>query len=99
MTRTDMARAVGLAALVAGVATARIAHAQPTRTDYARAEQLLPWNVQDLIVDDAIRPRWMPGDRFWYRNRGTTGWEFLVVDMARCWCCATGGHPCRRATP
>ncbi|MFN8668987.1 MAG: DPP IV N-terminal domain-containing protein [Gemmatimonadaceae bacterium] len=60
----------------------RMVQAQPTRTDYARAEQLLPWNVQELILDDAIRPRWMPGDRFWYRNRGAKGWEFLVVEMA-----------------
>ncbi len=72
-------------ALLAGAVTLgapRAAQSQPTRTDYARAEQLLPWNVQDLIIDDAVRPRWMSGDRFWYRNRGAKGWEFLVVDMA-----------------
>ena len=75
----------GIALVIAALATAGVPHratAQPTRGDYARAEQLLPWNVQDLIVDDAVRPRWLPGDRFWYRNRSAKGWEFLVVDMA-----------------
>ena len=56
--------------------------AQPTHADYARAEQLLPWNVQETLWNDAVRPRWLPGDRFWYRNRGAKGWEFLVVEMA-----------------
>lgn len=58
------------------------AEAQATRGDYARAEQLLPWNAQELLIDDAVRARWMPGDRFWYRNRGASGWEFMVVEMA-----------------
>lgn len=56
--------------------------AQGTRTDYARAEQLLPWNANELVIDDAVRPRWMAGERFWYRNRGERGYEFLVVDLA-----------------
>ncbi|MGQ0648334.1 MAG: DPP IV N-terminal domain-containing protein, partial [Gemmatimonadaceae bacterium] len=56
--------------------------AQGTRTDYARAEQLLNWNASELVIDDAVRPRWMSGDRFWFRNRGPGGYEFLVVDMA-----------------
>lgn len=56
--------------------------AQGTRTDYARAEQLLSWNASELVTDDAVRPRWMSGDRFWYRNRGANGYEFLVVDLA-----------------
>jgi len=77
-----------LAALAALVVLATVAvpagslHAQATRTDYARAEQLLPWNAQELVINDAVRPRWMSGDRFWFRNRGERGWEFLVVDMA-----------------
>jgi hypothetical protein len=60
----------------------RPADAQPSRTDYARAEQLLSWNAQELLVNDAVQARWMPGDRFWYRNRSPRGWEYLVVDMA-----------------
>lgn len=56
--------------------------AQGTRTDYARAEQLLNWNASELVIDDAVRPRFMSGERFWYRNRGANGYAFLVVDMA-----------------
>jgi hypothetical protein len=59
-----------------------LATAQGTRTDYARAEQLLNWNASELVIDDAVRPRFMAGDRFWYRNRGPNGYAFLIVDMA-----------------
>ena len=65
-----------------GVAAPFVANAQPTRTDYARAEQLLSWNAQELLVNDAVQPRWMSGDRFWYRNRSARGWEYLIVDAA-----------------
>lgn len=58
------------------------AHAQGTRSDYVRAEQLMPWNATELVTNDAVRPRWMAGDRFWFRNRAARGWEFVVVDMA-----------------
>ncbi len=56
--------------------------AQGTRTDYARAEQLLSWNASELVIDDGMRPRWMPRDRFWFRNRGPQLHEFLVADLA-----------------
>jgi dipeptidyl-peptidase 4 len=56
--------------------------AQGTRTDYARAEQLLGWNAGELVTDDAVRPRWMNGDRFWFRNRGANGYEFVIMDLA-----------------
>lgn len=71
-----------LCAAATAVTVAPAAGAQATRSDYARAEQLLPWNAQELLINDAVRPRWMTGDRFWYRNRGATGWEFMVVEMA-----------------
>lgn len=64
------------------VASPVFAAAQGTRTDYARAEQLLPWNANELVIDDAVRPRWMTGERFWYRNRSARGYEFAVVDLA-----------------
>lgn len=55
--------------------------AQATRTDYARAEQLLGWNAQELVLHDAVRPQWIAGsDRFWYRSRTERGYEFLHVD-------------------
>ncbi|MEP7346375.1 MAG: DPP IV N-terminal domain-containing protein, partial [Gemmatimonadaceae bacterium] len=60
------------------------AGAQGTRTDYARAEQLLSWNARELLLHDAVQPRWLAGDgdRFWYRDRTTRGYEFVMVDPA-----------------
>ncbi|MEO7966868.1 MAG: DPP IV N-terminal domain-containing protein, partial [Gemmatimonadaceae bacterium] len=53
---------------------------QVTATDYARAEALIGWNARELVIDDAVTPRWTSGGRFWYRNRGTKGYEYLIVD-------------------
>ena len=54
--------------------------AQGTRSDYARAEQLLGANAQELVLHDAVRPRWLPSGHFWYRDRTARGYEFLHVD-------------------
>ena len=51
-------------------------------TDYARAEALIGWNARELVIDDAVVPRWMSAHSFWYRNNGPTGYEFLAVDAA-----------------
>ena len=59
-----------------------VAIAQGTRTDYARAEQLLGWNAQELVLHDAPRIRWLSGDRFWYRDRSEKGYEFMMADAA-----------------
>lgn len=56
--------------------------AQGTRTDYGRAEQLLGWNAQELVLHDAPRIRWLAGDRFWYRDRAEKGYEFVIADAA-----------------
>jgi dipeptidyl-peptidase 4 len=50
---------------------------------YARAERFLSWNVNPLILRAEVQPIWLPGDRFWYRNRIAEGHEFVVVDPAR----------------
>ena len=82
MTTPCRRAAAGALLLLSLAPLAAALRAQPTHADYARAEQLLPWNVQETLWNDAVRPRWLPGDRFWYRNRGAKGWEYLVVDMA-----------------
>ncbi|MFN8574048.1 MAG: DPP IV N-terminal domain-containing protein [Gemmatimonadaceae bacterium] len=64
--------------LIAGSTTG----AQGTRSDYVRAEQLLGWNAQELLLHDGVRPRWVGTDRFWYRDRGPKGYEFVMVDAA-----------------
>ncbi len=66
------------------VAVANTAVAQTvTETDYARAEQFLYWNAQRLVTGTVVSPRWLSGDRFWYRNRVREGHEFVLVDPAR----------------
>jgi len=56
--------------------------AQVSATDYARAEALISWNARELVIDDAVNPKWMSAHSFWYRNHSPKGYEFLVVDAA-----------------
>jgi dipeptidyl-peptidase 4 len=50
--------------------------------DYARASRFLSWNVDPLVLGGEVQPQWLPGDRFWYRNRIADGHEFILVDPA-----------------
>jgi len=54
-----------------------------TADDYARAERFLGANVNPLVYGASVRPTWLPGDRFWYRNHFAEGDEFVVVEPAR----------------
>lgn len=65
------------------VLAAPAARAQVTTTDYARAEAFLPWNAQTLVSGNEVTPRWLDGDRFWFRGRRGDGHEFVLVDPAR----------------
>ena len=64
--------------------TAQVPAPAPAGVDYARAEQLLPWNTSLRITGDEVNPTWYPdSNRFWYRNRTKNGVEFVLVDPAR----------------
>ena len=79
-------RAIVLAALCATGIAAAAAAQQPaalTTADYARAERLLPLTVNPLVFGAGVRPTWLAGDRFWYRNAVPEGFEFVLVDPAR----------------
>ncbi|MBI2073928.1 MAG: DPP IV N-terminal domain-containing protein [Gemmatimonadetes bacterium] len=54
-----------------------------TAQDYARAEQFMGYNTNPLVFGAPVRPSWLPGDRFWYRNTIPEGAEFVLVDPAR----------------
>ena len=54
-----------------------------TVADYERAEQFLNYHTNPLVANGAVRPNWMPGDRFWYRNQTANGHEFILVDAAK----------------
>ncbi len=48
--------------------------AQGTHEDYRRAERFLPWNVNRLVVEAEVGPRWSEKtDKFWYRKAGRSG--------------------------
>jgi dipeptidyl aminopeptidase/acylaminoacyl peptidase len=73
----------------AGVAftATQVAAQQPnaaavTAADYQRAEKFLTYNTAPLVFH-RVRATWLPGDRFWYRNVGPDGTEFVLFDAAR----------------
>ena len=70
------------AAVRAQAATESASPTQVSATDYARAEALIGWNARELVIDDAVNPKWMSAHSFWYRNHSAKGYEFLVVDAA-----------------
>ena len=64
------------------ITTANAQRAMPS-AEYARAERFLSYNTTPLVFGTAIRPVWLPNDRFWYRTVTPTGAELIVVDPAR----------------
>jgi dipeptidyl aminopeptidase/acylaminoacyl peptidase len=54
-----------------------------TADDYARAERWMGYNTTPLVFRLAVRPNWLPDDRFWYRVTIPGGSEFVLVDPAR----------------
>ncbi len=70
-----------------GVAAAEQSGEAPrslTAADYAQAEKFMSYNVASLVLRGSIRPNWLPGDRFWYRNAlEKEGSEFVLVDPQR----------------
>ncbi|WP_375447829.1 DPP IV N-terminal domain-containing protein [uncultured Fibrella sp.] len=63
------------------------AYAQPraglTTRDYEQAQRFMGSNVDQLIDHGSIRPNWLPGDRFWYRDLNAKGSEFVLVDLTK----------------
>lgn len=72
-----------IAALLAAAPAAAQAPRALTAGDYARAERFMGYNTTPLVFGASVRPTWLPGDRFWYRNAIPEGFEFVVVDPAR----------------
>ena len=56
---------------------------QYTDRDYARAERFMPYNVDPLVLHGVENPAWMADGRMIYRDRGTNGFTFMVVDPAK----------------
>lgn len=52
-----------------------------TAADYAHAEKFMAYNTRPLVYHE-VRPTWLPGDRFWWRDFGPGGSEFWIYDAA-----------------
>src|SRR5579862_692803 len=68
---------------VAGTTMAQQANAPHalTAADYQHAEKFLAFNTRPLVYHE-VRAKWLPGDRFWYRDAGPDGAEFVLFDAA-----------------
>jgi len=79
--------ALFLATLIAVPAAAQqaVASGQPvlTAADYQRAERMLGTFTNRLVYRGTVRPSWLDGGRFWYRNPIPEGQEFVIVDPSR----------------
>jgi len=54
-----------------------------TAQDYARAESFLRQTTGELVFGTGIRPTFLDGEGFWYRNAVPGGQEFVMVDTRR----------------
>src|SRR5437588_207415 len=70
-----------------GLIVAIPAIAQPARgltaADYARAEKFMGYNTNPLVLHTPVRPTWLAGGRFWYRNITADGSEFVLIDPVK----------------
>lgn len=54
-----------------------------TAADYARAERLMPYHTEELMLHTMDTPTWLPDGQFWYRTRTAQGTDFVLVDARR----------------
>jgi dipeptidyl aminopeptidase/acylaminoacyl peptidase len=53
-----------------------------TAKDYDHAADFLSFNTQKYTDHSTVRPHWLSGDRFWYRDLTARGSEFILVNPA-----------------
>lgn len=54
-----------------------------TDKDYAHAEGFMSYNTEQFVDNAEVRPNWLPGDKFWYRNLTAQGSEFILIDPVK----------------
>lgn len=54
-----------------------------TAEDYAHAEKFLRQHTDPLVFGASVRPSWIDGTCFWYRNDIPEGYEFVLVDAKK----------------
>ena len=68
--------------LIAGSAAAGTPAAL-TSADYARAERLMPYNTEPLVLHSVSAVTWLPDGQFWYKTSTAHGVELVLVNPAR----------------
>jgi dipeptidyl aminopeptidase/acylaminoacyl peptidase len=54
-----------------------------TDKDYAHSESFLTYSTEGLVDHASVRPNWLPGDKFWFRDLDAHGSEFILVDPVK----------------
>ena len=54
-----------------------------TAKEYEQAQRFVSSNAEQFVDHNSIRPTWLSGDRFWYRDLNAKGSEFILVDPAK----------------
>lgn len=54
-----------------------------TANEYEQAQRFLSTNAEQLVDHASVRPNWLSGDRFWYRDLTASGTQFILVDPAK----------------
>lgn len=54
-----------------------------TATDYAQAENFMDYYVKPLVYHSVDHPTWLGDGRFWYRDTGSDGTTYMLVDPAK----------------
>ena len=82
--RALAAMAIAGSSTLGAVAGAATSGAEDMAKAYARAEELLPWNVYGKLHALDVQPNWIGDtDRFWYQVTSERGSQFVLVDAAR----------------
>ena len=79
--RIFFAAAIAVCAAAPALAQQSSAPRMLTVADYQRAEKFMAYNTRPLVYHD-VKAKWLPGERFWYRDAGPDGAEFVLFDAA-----------------
>lgn len=76
--------------LIIGIAATAFSSTNPDKNnqvltveDYAHAEKFLRHYTEPLVLGADVRPHWLDGERFWYRNRFEKGFEFILMNTKK----------------
>jgi dipeptidyl aminopeptidase/acylaminoacyl peptidase len=73
-----------LSAVLTAASSALAQQGAMTAADYARAERYMSYNTARLVSGGAVRPTWLSGDRFVYRNAAAdSSGDVIIVDAVR----------------